>query len=135
MSTEIKGLEELISKLNGLPDKLETKVVRAAIRKGAILMRDKARDKVPVDTGTLKKSIKIRNNRSEKGIISFKIGPTSDKKKGTDVFYGRFVEFGTSKMAAKPFMRPALDESENEVLDVVINGIQSKFNEVIKWFK
>lgn len=132
MSTEIKGLEELISKLNGLPDKLETKVVRSAVRKGAILVRDKAREKVPVDTGTLKKSIKVRNNRSGKGIISFKIGPTSDKKRGTDIFYGRFVEFGTSKMAAKPFMRPALDESENEVLDVVINDIKLKLDEEIK---
>lgn len=130
--TEIKGLEQLISKLNNLPEKLEKKVIRAAVRKGAILVRNKAREKVPVKTGTLKKSIKIRSNRVANGIISFKIGPTNDKKKGTDVFYGRFIEFGTSKMAAKPFMRPALDESETEVLNVVIDNIKSKLEEGTK---
>lgn len=132
MSTEIKGLEQLISKLNNLPEKLEKKVIRAAVRKGAILVRDKAREKAPVKTGTLKKSIKIRSNKVANGIISFKIGPTNDKKKGTDVFYGRFIEFGTSKMAAKPFMRPALDESETEVLNVVIDNIKSKLEEGTK---
>ncbi|WP_442765105.1 HK97-gp10 family putative phage morphogenesis protein [Sulfurospirillum cavolei] len=130
--TEIKGLEQLISKLNNLPEKLEKKVIRAAVRKGAILVRDKAREKAPVKTGTLKKSIKIRSNKVANGIISFKIGPTNDKKKGTDVFYGRFIEFGTSKMAAKPFMRPALDESETEVLNVVIDNVKSKLEEGTK---
>lgn len=130
--TKIEGLEQLISKLNSLPDKLEKKVVRTAVRKGAILIRNKAREKAPTGTGTLKKSIKIRSNRAGNGVVSFKIGPTNDKKKGTDIFYGRFQEFGTSKMPAHPYMRPAYDESESEVLDAVINEIKSKLNEAIK---
>lgn len=130
--TKIEGLEQLISKLNSLPDKLEKKVVRTAVRKGAILIRNKAREKAPIGTGTLKKSIKIRSNRAGNGVVSFKIGPTNDKKKGTDIFYGRFQEFGTSKMPAHPYMRPAYDESESEVLDAVINEIKSKLNEAIK---
>ncbi len=130
--TKITGLESLIKKLNDLPDKLEKKVIRSAVRKGAIIVRDKARGYAPKKTGTLKKSIKIRNNKSARGITSFKIGPTNDKKKGTDVFYGRFQEFGTSKMPAHPFMRPAYDESEKEVLDKVIDEIRSKVEESTK---
>lgn len=30
---------------------------------------------------------------------------------GGDTFYWRFLEFGTEKMAAQPFMRPAMDEA------------------------
>ena len=57
MSVEIKGLKEIIDKLNTLPPKLENKVVRSAVRKGTNKLRDSARDKVAVDTGNLKKSI------------------------------------------------------------------------------
>lgn len=31
-------------------------------------------------------------------------------------FYGRFLERGTRKMAAQPFLRPALDNTEREAL-------------------
>jgi HK97 gp10 family phage protein len=31
------------------------------------------------------------------------------------VFYARFVEYGTSKMAAKPFLRPALTEAKRKL--------------------
>ena len=57
--TEIKGLKEIINKLNALPEKLENKVVRKAMRKGINEIRDSARSKVAVDTENLKKSIII----------------------------------------------------------------------------
>lgn len=134
MSTvsEVKGLEDLISKLNSLPEKLEKKVLRAAIRKGANIIRDKARAYVPVDTGELRKSITVSGAKYRKGTIALSIKPRKNKKRGISVFYGKFIEYGTSKMAAKPFMRPAYDEAEKEVLDVVINDIKSKVNEVAK---
>lgn len=34
----------------------------------------------------------------------------------TKAFYGRFVEHGTSKMAAKPFIRPAYDAKREEAM-------------------
>ena len=132
MSTEIKGLEGLIKTLNSLPDKLENKIIRAAVRKGANVVRDKARQNVPKDTGNLQKSI-ITSGAKVSGKIAFRVSLKQRKTKNSkDPYYGRFVEFGTSKMPAKPFMRPALDESENEVLDVVVNDIKSKLSEVNK---
>lgn len=132
MSTEVKGLEDLIAKLNALPAKLEKKVIRAAVRKGANIIRDKARSYVPVDTGDLKKSITVSGAKYKKGTIALAIKPRNNKKKGVTVFYGRFIEYGTSKMAAKPYMRPAYDEAEKEVLDTVINDIKSKLDEGVK---
>jgi HK97 gp10 family phage protein len=38
---------------------------------------------------------------------------------GGDAFHWRFIEFGTSKMAARPFMRPALAENIQKVSDTV----------------
>ncbi len=53
---------------------------------------DLARAYVPVETGRLQESITA--------------GPTGVT---TDVEYAGFVEYGTSDMAAEPYMRPAAD--------------------------
>lgn len=132
MSVEIKGLEELIKKLNDLPDKLEKKVIRAAVRQGANIIKDKAKRYVPVDKGDLRDSIKVSGARAQKGVIAFRIRPTKNKQKGKSVFYGYFQEFGTSKMAAHPFMRPAYDEAGEDVLNKVIDTVKSKLDKVTK---
>ncbi len=129
MSAEIIGLEAIIAKLNALPDKLEKKVLRAAVRKGANIIRDKARSYVPYDSGELKKSITTSSIKAKRGVIAFNIRPRNNKKRGVSVFYGRFIEYGTSKMSAKPYMRPAYDEAENQVLETVINDIKLKLEE------
>lgn len=129
MSAEVRGLEELIKKLNDLPKKLENRVIRAAVRQGANIIKEKAQSYVPENTGALKKSIKVSGAKAKPGVISFKIRPTNNTKKGISVFYGRFIENGTSKMVAKPFMRPAFDEAGDEVIGKVIDTIKSKLNE------
>lgn len=132
MSTEIKGLKEIIDKLNALPPKLENKIVRAAVRKGANQIRDLARSKVSVDTGNIKKSI-VTVGHKENGKIAVKVTIRQRKSKNAKrVFYAKFLEFGTSKMNAKPFLRPALDESEDKVLDAVIDDIKNGIDEVNK---
>lgn len=55
---------------------------------------------VPVDTGRLKNSLQLRP--MSPGHYHYKFGD--------GVEYGKYVEFGTYKMAAQPFMRPAMDE-------------------------
>ncbi len=36
-----------------------------------------------------------------------------------DAFYARFLEFGTSKMSARPFMRPAFDTEQPATIEAV----------------
>ena len=36
-----------------------------------------------------------------------------------DAFYGRFFEFGTPNMAAKPFLRPAFDAKKEEAVEIL----------------
>jgi HK97 gp10 family phage protein len=59
---------------------------------------------VPVDTGRLKNSIKLFPNM---------IG-SNKYKLATGVNYGEFVEFGTYKQKAQPYMRPALFQVKNK---------------------
>lgn len=37
---------------------------------------------------------------------------------GTNVYYGPFIEFGTSRQRAQPFLRPALDLNTGKILQV-----------------
>ena len=39
-----------------------------------------------------------------------------------EVFYSHFVEYGTVKMKAKPFLRPALNEVKNRIKSILENG-------------
>jgi len=51
---------------------------------------------------------------------------------GGDTWYWRFVEFGTSHVAARPFMRPALAESISQVTTVFISEYEKAIDRAIK---
>lgn len=62
--------------------------------------------------------------RGETGELADSIWATVDPVRlsvevGPWAFYGHFVEFGTSKMAPKPYMGPAADQREQAFLDAV----------------
>lgn len=66
-------------------------------------------------TGRLRKGLKIDKPKKIKGVKTVKIGIT--KEDNSEIFYSRFFEYGTSKMTAKPFMRPALDKKRREAVE------------------
>lgn len=43
---------------------------------------------------------------------------------GMDPFYARFVEFGTSRMLARPYLRPALARSRAKILRALENKLK-----------
>lgn len=69
------------------------------IAKTAVKVETKAKRLCPVDTGRLRSSI-----THEVGML----GKTVIARVGTNVDYAVHVEFGTRRMRAQPFLRPAL---------------------------
>lgn len=49
-----------------------------------------------------------------------------------EAFYGRFLEFGTSKMAAQPFLRPAFEAKKAAAAAAVDEVIQTKVKELTR---
>lgn len=47
-----------------------------------------------------------------------------------EAFYGRFLEFGTSRMAAQPFLRPAFEAKRKEIAAAIDEVIQKKSEEL-----
>lgn len=70
-----------------------------ALVKVGLQVQSKARSLCPVDTGRLRSSIVMVKGRDGTGFYV---------EVGTNVSYARFVEFGTSKMRARPFLLPAV---------------------------
>lgn len=64
---------------------------------------------VPVDTGFLKS----RNDYKISGFFNLKLTLIND------CYYAGFVEFGTSKMMAQPFIRPAFENHIGEIRAIV----------------
>ena len=113
---KLDGLDELIKKLESLPEdalvKMERKVLRSGLRK---VMAD-AMSKVPVKTGNLKSHFKIRIKKDKKkGQLFGQLVNTAN--------HAHLIEFGhvhigheprkkvLGVVSAKPFMRPALAQN------------------------
>lgn len=126
----ITGAKELQAKLAKLPKKVANKIQRQGIRKGAKIIQEEARRLVPRKSGLLRKSIKVRvpkKKRRGEIIISVQTGSLGDFKGKS--FYGAFVEYGTSKMAARPFMRPAADNKKQAATDAIVQSIREGIRE------
>lgn len=94
-------LRRLAADLTSAGRQVGTKA-RDVIRKTAYDIEASAKALAPVDTGNLKSSISHTDARiGTTGALAIEIGPTAN--------YGIFLEVGTSRMPAQPFMGPAAD--------------------------
>ena len=139
-SVQIKGLAELDRALRELPDRVARNGLRASVYAGAKVIRDEAKARAPKAAkslganqpppGTLKRSVILKHIRelSSLGRQTFFVLVRHGKKyrkqgkRGTlsqDAWYWRFLEFGTRKKTARPFLRPALETKRREATQAI----------------
>ena len=129
ISANIDG-KSLLKALNAFPKNIQKNVMTGAIRAGANVIRDEARIRVPKKTKDLAKSIVSIKRRAEtRNQVKFSVTPSRGKNKAG--WRAHFIEFGTSKMSAKPFLRPAFESSENKSLDAAKEYIAKRIPEEI----
>jgi HK97 gp10 family phage protein len=100
--SELRDLERDLEKGAARVEALAPKVVA----KSAHDIERDAKINAPVDTGNLENSIS-----SDIEPLSAEIGPTAE--------YGDYVEAGTSKMAAQPYMGPAFEKNVPAFVDAM----------------
>lgn len=135
------GLEELGRRMRALTNEVNVKMIRRAARDAAILVRDAAKARAPVETGAMRDSIQVRRDRrsSTAGIEVFSIGVfkipggkyantrfnRAHRRVGASyqvdppTYYFRFVELGTVKMQAKPFLGPSLKQNVSAAIEIM----------------
>jgi HK97 gp10 family phage protein len=95
IAINLTGLTELVSALKQLPERVEKKVVSFALREAAKPLLKAARKLVPVKSGLLKKSIKIRAFKKKRpGIVGFSVGGSIVNFPQGEAFYGFWQEYG-----------------------------------------
>ncbi len=84
--------------------------IEKGMTKACVLVERDAKKNAPIDTGRLRNSITHRLETETGQIIGIV---------GTNVEYASFQEFGTSKMAAQPFLFPALEANRDKIKDTL----------------
>ena len=111
-----KALAEVGSKAT------QKNVLRRALLKAAKPIDDTASNMAPIDTGKLQISVitGTQLTRSQRG-SAYRAGRlgVAEVHVGTALSRGLFQEFGTYKMPASPFMRPAWDMRKGEAQDII----------------
>jgi len=126
MEIEILGLRELEDKLSGLDVKL-TNALAEALDEIAEKIRDDAKSFVPVDTGALRKSIRVEKKGKLEVRVAAGGGGVINPRTGREVDYAGYVEFGTSRASPQPYMQPALEKNRDEILRVVKEKVLEVF--------
>jgi HK97 gp10 family phage protein len=151
---EIKGLAQIRANMLELPKRVDRNLLNRGLLTGARLVRDDARARVPLlqvpdprrVRGAIRRAIVAGRVRPEgyaakvwvrvrpltrTQIMRFKRQSGKDSRNNpNDPYYWAFVEFGTSKMGARPFMRPAFEgrkfEAVKKAIDVFRTGVQTE---------
>lgn len=115
MPAVIAGMDKLIRQLNavGLQFTLDD------LAEGALVIAEAAENMCPVDTGYLASTLFVRY-------------VSNNVEVGFEAPYASYVEFGTYKMAAQPYLRPAIDFFQEEALSAIVDSVQSHMRDITR---
>ena len=145
---DLTGMDSLLGKLSEISDDLRRKGGRAALRRAGNVIADKARanSRQLDDTSTgrsIANNVALRwNGRlfKQTGNLGFRIGIVHgavlqkhpDKSVNAPTPHWRLLEFGTEKMKAQPFMRPAAESSIDQVVNTFGTEYELAIDRAIK---
>lgn len=125
----LEGLDELVKNLQQIGEKTY-KAENEALRAGAEIVQVEAASKAPRSKQIkphLADNIVISKTKTGEGGKYVEVGPT--KGDISPFFYGKFLEWGTSKMPARPFMFPALIQSRDRSIAAMAEVIKGAIHQ------
>lgn len=119
ISVQSASMASLMQKIELLESEIENAAYEA-IMGGGDCIAEEARRRVrvqrrsgPKGESPLADSIELVEDRQELGVKVVALAP-----------YARFVEFGTRRMAARPFMHPAALGVKNQIVNIVMAAVR-----------
>ncbi|EMP0248802.1 HK97 gp10 family phage protein [Klebsiella michiganensis] len=133
---KLTGVDELLGKLESITDDMKRKGGRAALRKAANVIANRAKANArrlddPETGRSIADNIAVRWNGREfkrSGNLGFRIGVLHgavlkrhpDKAKNAPTPHWRLLEFGTENIRAQPIMRPAAENGAEEAMNTFV---------------
>ncbi len=116
--SKVKGFAQFQKNMKALQSEMP-EVLESGMQVGGMVIERDARERCPYFTGNLRRSIHTVVKRERKDVRAYI---------GTNVEYGLWLEYGTSKMpGGRPFLRPALDSKAREALSQVVRVLNRYF--------
>lgn len=158
---EVRGMENFTANLEAIENAARGKVLRTALRAGANKIRDQARmnalrEDDPTTKEAIYKNVAVAFGKKETqstGNMTMRVGVLggagrvslrkdkvtgqrtvnpNDSNPGGDTRYWRMLEFGTKNMAAKPFLRPAMNQAAETAVNAFVTSLNRGIARVIK---
>lgn len=106
MNMNIKGLDKLIKNIQDYETDKKSEVSQI-VKETAYKIQAGAKQRAAVDTGHMKRNIKVFEESETSALVGCK---------ADDVEYALYVETGTSKTPAQPFLFPSTEDERPEYL-------------------
>jgi len=120
---ELQGMDELLQTLQSI-DRNVSKIENNALKASAQPVAEEMRDLVVVssiDHEHIRDDIQVSGIKSNEGVKYVEIGP--GKKTN---WRAKFLEFGTSKMPAKPFVQIAYEHKKQDAVQIIAQEIREE---------
>lgn len=158
MKFELNGVDELVKKLKKLQKEAVEKIAPKALKQAADVVAGEAKRRAslldnPESPENIAKNIVVRKagkRQTPPNAIKYRIGVSGGGKEsdgeekvtrsgkvkkgpaGGDTWYWRFIEFGTIKVSARPFMRPSMAAKEQEAAARFISSFKAELDKTVK---
>lgn len=131
VTMQINGLKDLADKLHQMGPDIARHALKGAVGSAARLIRDEAKATNPDDTGRTDRAIyaTLVKEESSEHQATYKVGVRSGRKErraDRDAWYWRFIEFGTGKKPARPFMRPAFEKLKSAAVELIAKRLGAR---------
>lgn len=134
---DLRGFDELEKALKALGPQVGTKEGQKAVMKGARHIAKNIRAAAPVGDADTSRTYSTATGtvKVDYGHLKRNIRVQRKRKKGANTvagilgtgaaFWGKFLEFGTRKMAARPWFGPAFKQAGPEALNIIKMELKS----------
>ena len=132
---DLSQLKDLLDDMDVLSRTEQRKVMNAATRRGAVLLAQAVRKNAPRKSGNLAKNIvamNLRKRGDQTGAAAVFVRTEGKSDSGRNAFYWYFLEKGTSKTAAQPFIAPAYEANKEAVDQMIVYAAEQQLNRVLK---
>ena len=121
---QLEGMDELLSKLEKMSKNVANKITKDALEASAIpVLEDAKSTSVFADrSGKLRRTLKIGKIKTKNGVKYIEIG--IEKGDNSEVFYGKFIEWGASNQATRPFLQPALEKNKSKIKGIMLDELR-----------
>lgn len=124
-SMELDGLDNIVSRIESM-GKAGSKLEGTALKLAGNIMLEEAKNNLEsnsnVRTGKLRDNLEVSGVKRKGNKKYVMIG--IQKGDNSNIFYGKFLEWGTSKMSANPFLGPAFVSKKSEAKELIMNELR-----------